>query len=185
VNKPKEKQEQTGGYNYGFRQLDAVLGRWHVIDAMAESFASMSPYVYGLDNPINVIDVMGLYSSYTYAAKEVNYGYAGSGSMDFIARGIGHARCSGSGSGAGSSFSGGISEAGPGVAEWDEAFDASNEDSNSLFTHRFANWRDAFNTTRYNIFEQLWHRFAFKINPEFGSQEDNPHHLQEKKVVIC
>jgi len=67
----KEKQEQTGWYNYGFRQLDAVLGRWHVIDAMAESFASMSPYVYGLDNPVNVVDIDGLWTN----AAQSNRGY--------------------------------------------------------------------------------------------------------------
>ena len=171
----KEKQEQTGWYNYGFRQLDAVLGRWHVIDAMAESFASMSPYVYGLDNPINVIDVMGLYSSYTYAAKEVNYGYAGSGSMDFIARGIGHARCSGSGSGAGSSFSGGISEAGPGVAEWDEAFDASNEGPGNSREH--FHWDNRFNF-RENMRAFFRYHTGQTVSPNFVRIDVEQHDRQ-------
>jgi len=56
----KEKQEQTGMYDYGFRQMDPALGRWFCVDAMAESYVSMSPYVYGLDNPVNVVDLMGL-----------------------------------------------------------------------------------------------------------------------------
>ncbi len=45
----------------GFRQLDPQLGRWHVTDAMAESYMSTSPYAYVMNNPISHIDVMGLY----------------------------------------------------------------------------------------------------------------------------
>jgi RHS repeat-associated protein len=48
-------------YEYGFRDYDAQLGRWHVRDAMAESYFSTSPYVYALNNPIMNIDVDGLY----------------------------------------------------------------------------------------------------------------------------
>ena len=57
----KEQQEQTNYYDYGFRQMDAQLGRWHVTDAMAESYMSTSPYAYVMNNPISHIDVMGLY----------------------------------------------------------------------------------------------------------------------------
>ena len=57
----KEQQEQTGYYDYGFRQLDPQLGRWHVVDAMAEKYMSTSPYAYVMNNPINAVDVMGLY----------------------------------------------------------------------------------------------------------------------------
>ncbi len=64
----KELQDQTGYYDYlptgqagGFRQLDPQLGRWHVIDAMAEKYMSTSPYAYVMNNPISSVDVMGLY----------------------------------------------------------------------------------------------------------------------------
>ena len=67
----KEKQEQTGMYDYGFRQMDPALGRWFCVDAMAESYVSMSPYVYGLDNPINYIDIDGLWTN----AAQSNRGY--------------------------------------------------------------------------------------------------------------
>jgi len=60
----KELQEQTNYYDYGFRQLDPQLGRWHVIDAMAESYFSTSPYAYTRNDPVNRIDVMGLWDEY-------------------------------------------------------------------------------------------------------------------------
>ncbi len=57
----KEQQEQTLYYDYGFRQYDAQLGRWHVIDAMAEKYLSTSPYAYVMNDPINHTDIAGLY----------------------------------------------------------------------------------------------------------------------------
>ena len=59
----KELQEYTKNYDYGYRQLDPQLGRWHVIDALAENYMSHSPYAYVMNNPINYYDVMGLYSA--------------------------------------------------------------------------------------------------------------------------
>jgi RHS repeat-associated protein len=56
----KEKQTQTGYFDYGFRQLDPQLCRWHVADAMAESYLSISPYAYVENNPISFMDYMGL-----------------------------------------------------------------------------------------------------------------------------
>ncbi len=56
----KEQQEQTLYYDYGFRQYDAQLGRWHVVDAMAEYYFSESPYAYVQNNPINYRDYWGL-----------------------------------------------------------------------------------------------------------------------------
>ena len=56
----KELQDQTGYYDYGFRQYEAQLGRWHVIDAMAERFLSESPYAYVNNDPISYTDFMGL-----------------------------------------------------------------------------------------------------------------------------
>ncbi len=57
----KEQQEQTLYYDYGFRQYDAQLGRWHVVDALAEKYLSTSPYAYVMNDPINHTDIAGLY----------------------------------------------------------------------------------------------------------------------------
>jgi RHS repeat-associated protein len=66
----KEKQDQTGMYDYGFRQLDPVLGRWFCVDRMAEKHPGESPYSYAGNDPVNQIDVMGLNRTGTYADGE-------------------------------------------------------------------------------------------------------------------
>ncbi len=37
--------------------MDPQLGRWHVVDALAEKYLSTSPYAYTTNDPINHIDV--------------------------------------------------------------------------------------------------------------------------------
>ena len=59
----KELDKNTGYYQYGFRQYDAEIGRWHVADALAEKYYSSSPYAYVLGNPVGMADVLGLYAS--------------------------------------------------------------------------------------------------------------------------
>ena len=62
----KELQdEQLGGvnldwYDYGARFYDPALGRWHVMDPLAEWHFNQSPYNYVLDNPLRYIDPFGL-----------------------------------------------------------------------------------------------------------------------------
>ena len=52
-------------YDYGWRMYDPQIARWHGIDQHCENYISMSPYHYGANNPIRVVELDGMDYYYT------------------------------------------------------------------------------------------------------------------------
>ncbi|SEH49503.1 RHS repeat-associated core domain-containing protein, partial [Chryseobacterium culicis] len=76
----KELQE-TGLFDYGWRQYMPDLGRWNGIDQLAESYLSTSPFAYVANNPVSSFDVDGRWmddSGHITDTKGQTFGFLGS-----------------------------------------------------------------------------------------------------------
>jgi RHS repeat-associated protein len=58
----KELQE-TGMYDFGARMYMPDIGRWGVVDLLADLAPSLTPYRYGFNNPISFTDPFGLFET--------------------------------------------------------------------------------------------------------------------------
>ena len=59
-------------YDFSARYCDVQLGRWHVVDPMAEKYYSFSPYHFSGNNPMRFLDLNGMNYDDYYINKDAS-----------------------------------------------------------------------------------------------------------------
>jgi RHS repeat-associated protein len=67
--KEAEDDFGLGWLDFGWRDYDPVIGRWWSPDKNSETYISWSPYHYGADNPIKMVELNGMDYYYTEDGK--------------------------------------------------------------------------------------------------------------------
>jgi RHS repeat-associated protein len=73
----KELQVGTGYMDYGARMYMPEVGRWGVVDPLTEISAGFSPFMYGNDNPILMIDPNGMRTTYNWGTGQYEDDHGG------------------------------------------------------------------------------------------------------------
>jgi RHS repeat-associated protein len=67
----KEFDTETNYYHFAARPYDGRIGRWLQIDPLTDESPEISPYVYGNNNPITIVDLFGMDTTFVAQLQPV------------------------------------------------------------------------------------------------------------------